>query len=133
MVQCQWILPLTKVILWTRLPGIVKATTQFHPTDYILSTYVRQILDISQKYNDDPVQNLPIDCVPNMGQTLGAHSSKQSRHMKNCFGIRSDYSPSLKQCVFAELGHSAKDARRTGRESSIQLGGQGGLCEGGSI
>lgn len=101
-----------RFIVWSRLPGLVKTAIQFNPTDYILSMYARQILDIPQRYNGDLIQNLLIDCVPDVGQTLGPHSSKQSRHVKTHFGVRSSYSPSLKQSVFAKLGHLTKDAKK---------------------
>lgn len=97
---------------WSSLSGLVKAANQFNPTDHIFSTYARQILDMPQRYNDDLVQNLPIDCVPNVGQTLGPRSSKQSRYVKTRSGIRSDYSPSLKQSAFAKLGYLAKDTKK---------------------
>lgn len=53
--------------------------------------------------------------------------------MKNHFGVRSDGSPALKQSVFAKLRSLAKDAKKDRKESSVQLGGEAGPCEGGGI
>lgn len=59
--------------------------------------------------------------------------ARKADNMKNHFGVRSDGSPALKQSVFAKLRSLAKDAKKDRNESSVQLGGEAGPCEGGGI